>query len=314
MKDKIIFASLLCLLCAVNCAHEYSYDCSYIANKTDAVHLTCGSASDAVNSHQNGCFFDLFTSSSNYTNRANVKMLQIHDNQCDTQPQRQFISKMFKSIQDFEYSYTMATLPLEDMTFERLQKLKVSHNYIESMGDFIGSNRNLREIYISYNILSSLSRDSLSKTVDLTIMNFSHNFLYDIDVDAFWPHMQLTILDLSFNDIQTLHTYAFGNNTKLKVLRLEGNRMKKFDCGLLLPLKNLQLIDAPFDQIEKLELNCQKCAINFHPDSENEIRLQLAKNELRFSKTNLQYVRYFNAAGCKIQRITEIGYFGHFFE
>lgn len=144
MWNKVAIVS--CLLCVLKSpissslideSFSPSYDCVYINNNTESVHLVCDSK--PIDLRQIGCAYDLFKSPSKYTNSANVKLLRIHDSKCDASLHREFISKTFRSVQELEYSYTSVTIPLKGLNFKRLQKLTVSHNYIQLMGFFIGA-------------------------------------------------------------------------------------------------------------------------------------------------------------------------------
>lgn len=174
------------------------------------------------------------------------------------------------------------------------------------MGFFIGASNNLSEIDMSYNVLSLLSNEYLNEITNLESANFSHNSLDAIHENAFAYNPKLMILDLSYNYIEALPKRTFVSNRFLEVLRLHNNPLKHFDCGWLMPVKNLHLIDAPFEHIEKMELNCAKCSMHAHPEDSNELRLRLDTNELRFFKTDLKSVNYLSAGRCQIGNLTEM--------
>lgn len=150
-----ICASLLFgLLCLVSNSYGESNNCSYIANKTDAVQWTCGSGVNESESPPDGCFFDLFESPSNHSNRANFKLLRIYDSECEPSVHHKNISEMFPNIQELEYSFTAMHFMRFD--FKWLQKLNVSHNHIKIFDYGVGDFKHLYEIDVSHNAIETI--------------------------------------------------------------------------------------------------------------------------------------------------------------
>lgn len=168
MKTKNVFCVLL-LLYSVNRSYGLISDCTYIDNKKDSVQLSCNSSVDSVEeleTRENGCFFDLFKSPTNSSNRAAVKLLRIHDNNCDSKSQRRVVAEMFSNIQEFEYSFAKIQIILENMAFKRLHKLNMSNNNLFYMGyGYLDSIKDLRELDVSHNKITAIYQSTFDSTL-----------------------------------------------------------------------------------------------------------------------------------------------------
>ena len=157
---------------------------------------------------------------------------------------------------------------------ESLETLKAGHNKLTNLR-FLQSLRRLQVLDLSYNSISRLGDELISRGQTIQLANFSNNAINDIAQHTF-QQVTLKILDLSHNrlsgltnhgweNVRTLYLHdnaiynltanAFQNLNSLQELYIERNNLYAFPREIFSDLRQLKILDLSFNPIgEFLEL------------------------------------------------------------
>lgn len=108
---------------------------------------------------------------------------------------------------------------------DKLQRLDLSHNHIRALPDCFQSLKKLKQLRVSYNILTELPLSLCWGSIGLVNLDASHNRLQDLPFGApnYWQ-LSLEHLYLAHNNIDAIST-NITELTRLNVLNLSHNKI-----------------------------------------------------------------------------------------
>lgn len=167
--------------------------------------------------------------------------------------------------------------------YASLHYLDLSHNELFNIpSKCFESQKELEELHLNNNRLSSLTNFTFVGLKSLKILNLRHNYLLDLP-DRFFRHLtQLKELDLGQNRISRIDPAAFENLASLRVLYLHDNQLKSVPTLAFSQLGSLAVLhiglnsfstlpDDAFSSLQRLsELNLSGAGLS--NISENALR------------------------------------------
>lgn len=153
----------------------------------------------------------------------------------------------FSNLSSFSISSNIVTR-LDKKMFEAfpiLKYLTISVKKLQIDCETFSSLKQLTELTISYNSISSLEDNYFSNLTNLVFLNLERNDIKVIQENTFSNLKKLQTLNLSFNQIENLSPQSFFGLRKLKYLNLKSNKLRNFDMSIL----------ENFDQIEEIDLS-----------------------------------------------------------
>lgn len=95
------------------------------------------------------------------------------------------------------------------------------------------------EIYMGFNELAFISRDSLDHLISLRRLDLSNNRIVMLQNDTFNNLARLETLIISYNNLQCIGAGAFTGLESLRILSLHGNQLTHISEGTFTPLVSL---------------------------------------------------------------------------
>ncbi|XP_054711099.1 leucine-rich repeat-containing G-protein coupled receptor 5-like [Uloborus diversus] len=120
-----------------------------------------------------------------------------------------------------------------------LRRIVLRSNKIDRLPDLQGC-KELRQIDLSYNEISSLDGSPFLQQAKLIDLYLSYNFIQEIPEDAFCGLSNLQVLDLMHNEIEYIHENSFLNLTNLRDLNLGENKFPYLPSEGLQNLRQLK--------------------------------------------------------------------------
>jgi Leucine-rich repeat (LRR) protein len=121
------------------------------------------------------------------------------------------------------------TLPQEFLKSQtKLNRLELSYNNLKFLPTHVFSDlRDLRDLLLQNNQLSSLPSDIFKMNVNLKRLDLKRNQIKKLPVDIFSTLKLLRTLSLDGNQIEILPEKLFNNNLKLEKFWIVGNKLKQ---------------------------------------------------------------------------------------
>ncbi|XP_045529601.1 chaoptin-like [Pieris brassicae] len=173
----------------------------------------------------------------------------------------QSFSNLSGSLHVLESSSTLFSgyFPIEvDDGFENLSWLSFDNNdfHILKISE-LAAYPYLKYLNLDYNRIIEIVIDDHSSNVSSTISNLrmSYNFLSSINKQSFSRTPELTNLDLSFNKISNLTKYTFSNLTNLRYLSLASNIIDSMETKTFANLPKLEILELQCNNLSYLYLN-----------------------------------------------------------
>ncbi|XP_047996815.1 insulin-like growth factor-binding protein complex acid labile subunit [Leguminivora glycinivorella] len=134
-----------------------------------------------------------------------------------------------------------------------IEFLDLSFNQIESFS--INSiHLKLTWIYLSYNVITSISDIYFQKQRSINLIDMSHNKISYIQPGSFMDCENLYNLNLNHNYLSFLQFGVFEGLSRVGIINLSNNRFHRFDGKLFYELPNLQVIYLDNNFIDKINL------------------------------------------------------------
>lgn len=196
----------------------------------------------------------------------------------------------------------------------------------------LDSCRNLTQIQIEENPLTTLQARVFASCDALVLINIRSGQLRDVSPEAFYGLTNLVILDLDNNQITSLDAGVFDQKPLLVMVSLRENKLTRLESAMFASIENLGLLylqGNPIEEIESstfegssslLQLELQNCNITkIHPDAFKSLgkltTLYLQNNKLRTFEsgtfTPLTGLSTINLQGNQIKRLNSNAFGQH---
>ncbi|CAI4225846.1 unnamed protein product [Auanema sp. JU1783] len=124
-----------------------------------------------------------------------------------------------------------------------LRSAKLSHNKINDLSKSVLNNRELYDLDLSHNLVSSIASYTFINCPELRVLDLSYNPLSSLPYKPFAKNTKLKWLKLDGTNIHTLSTDHFAGLTSLKTLSLSRTPLKVISPYSFLPLKSLKMLN-----------------------------------------------------------------------
>lgn len=210
------------------------------------------------------------------------------------------------------------------LAYRNLLSLELDRNNIHYVRDdaFLDL-KQMEELYLENNQISSLSSNSFSGLESARLLDLAYNHLYEIEPRTFdggkLPHLES--LNLAFSKIYGLHPGSFVNLTSLRILNISHNSLDAMHTfGDYLSFPVLEVLDLSFNSIGQY-LNAS--VFKFMPKLEQLIltgnRIQTVQRQtweglenslqvLRLQRNNLYYVENNAFANLRVLTTLDLSY------
>ncbi|KAG5673419.1 hypothetical protein PVAND_003468 [Polypedilum vanderplanki] len=123
----------------------------------------------------------------------------------------------------------ISSMFINDNEMKNLIILDLTDNNISTLKGFSFGNMNkIKELYLDYNSLRILYKDSFNELINLEILSITHNVLKVIEREAFTELDKLKVLNLDGNDLQSLSTDEFGGKLPQSLELISANNNSLF--------------------------------------------------------------------------------------
>ena len=129
----------------------------------------------------------------------------------------------------------------------------MSENYITELSTSVFlSLSKLRELYLSYNLISSLTDGLFQNLTSLELLHLDRNLITKLNVGLFSATSRLKNLYLNDNMLTILPDGLFKNLTSLQLLGLQNNNLTELHSEIFSDLKNMTNLDISNNSLTSL--------------------------------------------------------------
>ena len=112
---------------------------------------------------------------------------------------------------------------------------------------------NLRNIDLSYNLMSIITHDLKFGTKTVQQLNLSNNNIKDIRTGVLGNLTSLEILDLSHNELRVVDNDVFNFTANFTALHLNDNKIENISYSNLIKLNYLNVLDLRHNLIKQFD-------------------------------------------------------------
>ncbi|KAH8383502.1 hypothetical protein KR009_008942 [Drosophila setifemur] len=239
-----------------------------------------------------GSFCSLSEQSLAYSGTLATRLRELHLNNCSRQAVPWVVLNLTPGLRTLvirncgTYHIDKERLrPVGNLTSLQMQRTNV---WVLRDGEF-GAVPNLEILELGDNTIHTVHVAAFKGLSKLKLLGLQGNGIEEVLVNTFDPLGELLHLDLSGNQMTYIPPHIFAKNTKLETLLLNGNRLNTLLADILLPLRQLRVLDlGHVGQLDSLVLNLhnvqslilQGSGLSRLDIEGGFIRLEAANNEL----------------------------------